>query len=274
MPSAPAVQSDSATDAALPTDVSLDAVLWMQRSVEYDAVTSMAYATATRMLDVALADPGWTAAPAEQGETRGKKPAVILDVDETVLDNSPYAAWLMQTHRDFESDTFNAWCEAAQAESIPGALAFTRHAADKGVDVYFVSNRDAPAHAGTLANLQERGFPVDEAGERLMLRGEQPDWGSDKGTRRAEIAKDHRILLLIGDNLGDFVDGAKADTPTRHAAWEAHADAWGTAWIMLPNPDYGTWEHPVYATKERLDASQQRAKKLSALTAWSGPRGQ
>lgn len=256
-------------------DVSLDAVVWMQRSVEYDAVTTQTYAMATRMLDVALADPGWTAAPQEQGEVKGKTPAIVLDVDETVLDNSPYAAWLMRTKRDFESGTFGAWCEAAQADPIPGALEFTRYADSKGVDVFFVSNRDASAHRGTLANLRAHGFPVDEAGERLMLRGEQPDWGSDKGTRRASVARDHRILLLVGDNLGDFVDGAKADASARKSLWDANTDRWGTAWIMLPNPDYGTWEHPIYlgpdGEAQRLDTLQQRQEKLTALRAWQGP---
>lgn len=267
-PPTPAAGADAPTPAH---DVSLDAVVWMQRSLEYDAVTTAAYGNAKRMLDVALADPAWTAAPEQGDDARGKKTAIILDVDETVLDNSPYAAWLMRTQQDFDPTTWSAWCAAAEAEAIPGAVTFTQYAASKGVDVYFVTNRDREAEPGTLANLRRHGFPVDEAGERLMLRGERPEWTTDKGTRRALIAEDHRILLLVGDNLGDFVDGAKADAAARRALWDAHADAWGTAWIMLPNPDYGTWEDPLYATTQRLDAAQQRDKKLAALKAWAGP---
>lgn len=267
-PAEPAVP-ETPPVAERPEIVSLDAVVWMQKSVEYDAVATTTYKAAQAMLDRALADETWTAA-LEQGEDFAKKtPAVVLDVDETCLDNSPYAAWRMEKSEPYAPESWNKWCDAASAEPIPGALAFTKYAAEKGVDVFFVTNRDAAVEAGTLENLLAHGFPVDEAGERLMLKGEKPEWTGEKGSRRQAIAADHRIVMLVGDNLGDFVDGAKTSAEERAKIYEQHADKWGERWFMIPNPDYGTWEHPI-AGKPGLDAGQRRDAKLEALDDWPG----
>src|SRR2546430_9381648 len=60
----------------------LNAVLWMQRSVEYKASELTAFALARIRLDHALADPTWTAAPKQQtGANPSLPPAFILDVD-------------------------------------------------------------------------------------------------------------------------------------------------------------------------------------------------
>jgi acid phosphatase len=248
---------------------SLDAVVWMQRSIEYEAVATAAYATAGRMLEVALRDPAWTAA-LEQGTAAGKTPAVVLDVDETVLDNSPYAAYLLAEGRQFERATWDRWCAEATATAVPGAVEFTRGAAERGVAVFYVSNRDAAVEAATLRNLRTLGFPVDEEGEHLMLRGERPEWASEKGSRRTEIARTHRILLLLGDTLGDFVDGADASEAARTELFAAHVGDWGTRWIMLPNPDYGGWERALYEGKTPAPPEQRR-RKLAALERW-GPQ--
>src|SRR5262249_28189556 len=78
-----------------PANDLLNAVLWMQRSVEYKASALSAFALARLRLDQALADPNWTAAPKEQtGNYRSLPPAVIVDIDETIFDNSGYQAWM------------------------------------------------------------------------------------------------------------------------------------------------------------------------------------
>ena len=78
--------------------------------------------------------------------------------------------------------------------------------------------------------------------DTLLTAKEQPDWGSAKSTRRAAIAKDYRILLLVGDNLGDFSDGYKGDEAARLKVYEDNAAHWGKDWIVIANPTYGSFE--------------------------------
>src|SRR5207249_7419187 len=84
----------------------LNAVLWMQRSVEYKASALTAFALARIRLDQALADPNWTAAPREQtGAYQSLPPAIILDIDETIVDNSGYQAWMALKETTFDPKT-------------------------------------------------------------------------------------------------------------------------------------------------------------------------
>src|ERR1051326_4687767 len=75
----------------LPPNDNLNATLWTQRSVEFKGNAMTVYALGKVRLDEALADKKWTAAPVEQkGDYQNLPPAVVLDLDETVLDNSAY----------------------------------------------------------------------------------------------------------------------------------------------------------------------------------------
>src|SRR5277367_1525723 len=88
---------------APPANDLLNAVLWMQRSVEYKANSLASFTLARLRLDQALADKTWTAAPAEQtGAYQDLPPAVVVDLDETLLDNSAYQAWLVKTGKTFD----------------------------------------------------------------------------------------------------------------------------------------------------------------------------
>src|SRR5687768_9430062 len=100
------VGAATAQTAAPPHD-NLNATLWLQRSVEYKASALAAFALARFRLDQALADKSWTAAPAEQkGTFQDLPPAVILDIDETLVDNSLYQAWMVMSGRSFEPKTW------------------------------------------------------------------------------------------------------------------------------------------------------------------------
>lgn len=255
----------------VPQDDRLNAVLWAQQAVEYKATTDGIYALAAMRLDEALADPDWTAAPDLQGDGyRDLPPAIILDADETIIDNTPYAAAGVQTGADYTSETWNAWASAGVANAIPGAVAFTRAAAAKGVKVFYVTNRDAVTEAGTARNLEALGFPMGGNVDTLLTKGEQAGWGSAKSTRWAVVAKDYRILLMIGDNLGDFTDAYKGTPEERQAVYEANAGKWGREWIALPNPGYGSWESAPFGHDHRLSADEKRERKRDALEAWSG----
>lgn len=237
--SQPAVAATTVT----PADESVDAVLWVQTSVEYRATALQAYAAARRQLDAALGDTAWTAAVEQQGKPlAGLPPAIVLDADETVLDNSAFQARLIQDQAAYNEENWSAWVAERKAQAVPGAVAFTRYAAERGVAVFYVTNRDARDEAATRDNLAALGFPLDADRDTVFTRGERPEWkASDKSARREEVARGHRILLLVGDDYGDFLPAPRG-TVAQRADRAAPYDAWwGTKWIVLPNPMYGSW---------------------------------
>jgi acid phosphatase len=229
------------------------------------------FAAAARALEEALAEPSWSAL--DQGPAAaGLRPAVIVDVDETALDNGPFEVRMAREGRRFDPAIWDAWVVAAAAEPIPGALEFTRRAAELGVRVFYVTNRDASEEAeGTLRNLERAGFPLEPEVDTLLMRGERPEWKSDKTTRFAEIAREHRVLLVIGDDLNDFLSGAReASVAARRAMADAVADRFGTSWFLLPNPLYGSWLRALGDLEAEGSEAEVRRRKLELLEAFEG----
>ena len=241
----------SAPPAAVPSagaHANLDATVWMQTSAEYRANLLGGYAQARRQLDAALDDPCWDALPPAErkGDPCGLPPAIITDADETLIDNSAYQARKIRDNAGFSYPSWLAWVNERRARPLPGALEFFREAAARGVTVYFVTNRDAPAELeATAENLRSLGFPLAADRANLMLRGDPRAPDRAKGERRRWIGERHRVLLVLGDNLGDFLDGADGDLASRLALVDAHRERWGWQWLMFPNPGYGGWEAAV-----------------------------
>lgn len=232
-----ATAAPGAGPAALP-----DSIVWFRTAVEYRATAAQAYRLAAVMLDRAIADPGWTAALEQSGDFGSKPPAVILDVDETVLDNSESQEPDIRDGAGFTEERWAVWCNERRAPPIPGALEFTRAAAAKGVTVFYVTNRDHALEPATRDNLAKYGFPLDPARDTVLTKNERPDWSSEKSSRRRLVAQDFRVLLLVGDDFGDFIEGARTTLEAREALAEANAAMWGVKWIVLPNPLYGSWK--------------------------------
>ena len=251
-PATPAAPEPAPAASTRPaTHANLNAVLFVQTAAEYAALARQAYTSAQLSLDEALDDPTWSAA-AEQTDGRpfaGLPPAVVLDVDETVLDNSAYQARLIRDGRDYERATWRAWTAERAAGAVPGALAYAREAAARGITVVYVTNRRADEEDDTRANLAALGFPLTGEADVVLTRGERADWAaSDKTTRREHLALRYRILQLVGDNLGDFIEVPTGTVADRRAAVDAYADYWGTRWIVLPNPTYGSWQSALSAS--------------------------
>ena len=241
----------------------LNAVLWMQTSLEYEAAAQQAYRLAQIQLDAALADPRWTAAIEQQGDASKLPPAVIVDVDETVLDNTYYQARLIRDNATYATATWDPWVAEARATAVPGSVEFTQYAATKGVTVFYVTNRTANLEAATRKNLVAEKFPVSDAVDTVLVRGERPEWSaSAKGPRRAFVAKDYRILMLIGDDLGDFVIDASGTPDDRRTRTAAQSEWWGRRWIMIPNPTYGSWERAILGSSEDPLAARRKALKF------------
>ena len=233
-------------DSPAGADDNLNAVLWVQASAEYDAAALSAYHAAAARLDAALADPSWDAlAPGERddaGVLATLPPAVILDVDETVLDNSPYQARLVRRGTQYDEATWASWVDERVARPVPGVLDFARAATARGITLVYLSNRTETLQDATLDNLRAVGLPVKDAS--VFLGKGTPGCesaGSAKDCRRRLVAADYRVLMQFGDQLGDFV-AVHDDTPAaRQALVERHAGWFGDRWWMLPNPTYGDW---------------------------------
>jgi 5'-nucleotidase (lipoprotein e(P4) family) len=237
----------------------VNATLWMQTSAEYRAAALGTYAAARRQLDAALADPSWSA----MGQTSASAlpPAIILDLDETAIDNTPFEARSIRKGTTFDTPSWQAWVKESNAAAVPGAADFLAYAQSRGVTPYYITNRDFdPEHPPTLLNLQKLRFPASD--ETLLTRGKQTAWRSDKTSRREYVAAKHRVLLLIGDDLNDFVDAREKTLAQRDAILEGSATNWGTRWFMVPNPIYGSWERAV---SEGKSGCEQLQKKIDAL---------
>ncbi|MBX9401129.1 5'-nucleotidase, lipoprotein e(P4) family [Lysobacter sp. BMK333-48F3] len=268
-PAAPAA-APAAKPAAGQADDNLNAVLWMQRAVEYRASTETIYRAAADKLDQALKQPNWDAlVPDERGNAaKGLKPAVIMDVDETVLDNSPYQARLVRDGKEYDEATWDAWVAEKKAKPLPGVVDFAKAAQAKGVTILYLSNRAVHLKDATLANLRSAGLPVADdqvfLGLGTVVEGCEQN-GSEKNCRRLLAGRQYRVLMQFGDQLGDFVQ-VVANTPEgRDALLQQHHDWFGERWWMLPNPSYGSWEAMTFNNDYSQPREARRAAKRAAL---------
>ncbi len=236
------------------TDPGLDATLWVQTAAEWRGLARQTWNGAADRLDGLLEESMAVAAleQAADGEAWARPPAIIVDIDETVLDNSPYQARLILAGADYDEESWDAWVEERRAAPVPGALAFLSKAAARGVTIFYVTNRKAHLEEATRANLLAFGFPLATEHDCVLMRGEREDWGKDKGSRRAFVAKGHRIVMLVGDDLGDFISSARSDLVTRGAMIQELGDRWGRSWFLLPNPCYGSWKEALTAFRGDL----------------------
>ncbi len=260
----------AACASAAPDRSNLDATLWVQTSAEYDAVARSVYFAAARHLPVLLADSSLTAALEQQQGYEDLPAAVILDVDETALDNSPYQARLLESGEAYASDTWSQWVDEGIAEAVPGAVEFARRAKRLGVTLFYVTNRRSHLEAATRANLRDVGFPLGEDQDVLLMRGEKPEWTGAKGSRREVVSGTHRVVMLIGDDLNDFMDADGLSVAERDSLALLHGAYWGERWRMLPNPTYGSWERALYGSDFGLDRAERTEMKETHLE----PRGE
>lgn len=221
----------------------LHGVLWMQTAAEYWALAASAYREAQNTLLLAIKDKSWTAATEQTTGYENLPVAVILDLDETVLDNSPLQAQLVLDRSDYLPATWDAWVDRMEANIIPGAKEFIAFAMREKVGLFFITNRTAAEQEETLKNLAKAGIPASD--ENILCTGEN-GWPSDKTSRRQVVAKTHRILLLIGDDMNDFISTAKLKPEERLALAMKHSNRWGSSWVLIPNPLYGSWERAIY----------------------------
>lgn len=208
----------------------LMATLYVQQAAEFNALNHQAYNIGRVRLDQILS--------AAQGD---KKLAIVVDIDETVLDNSPFEAKSILEKTSYPL-YWEEWCNLAKAESVAGAQEFLSYAAEQGVETFYISNRKVEVFESTLANLISNGFPFADT-THVLLRTTT----GDKEPRRSIVEENYEIVLLFGDNLGDFsniFDGKS--TADRNALVIENKAEFGKRFIVLPNPMYGAWDAAMF----------------------------
>jgi 5'-nucleotidase (lipoprotein e(P4) family) len=235
-------------------DQSVMALNWFQQSGEYQALAYQAFTTATYAFDKAQS-------------LTGKQKAVVVDLDETMIDNSAYSAWQVKANKPFDDKSWSRWTQAKQAKAIPGAVSFAQYVDSHGGIMFYVSNRSQQDYAATAANLQRLGFPnVNEKTLRLNTTT------SNKQARFDAIKNEgYNIVLYIGDNLNDFGAATyhQGNAERRNFVNSNHT-LFGTQFIVLPNPLYGDWESGLASNYNKLTPEQKLQVRDQALKAWDG----
>ena len=211
----------------------LYAAFFQQQAAEYDALCLQAFNIARMRLDEALAQ-------------KSDKPlAIVSDIDETFLNTSYYTVMCGKKGTEYHQDTWEAWTDKAEATPLAGALEFYQYAHERGVAIFYVTNRKESERVGTALNIKRYNFPY-QGEDHLIFRTAE----KSKESRREKIAQKYNIVLLLGDNLGDFdKDFDKQTTQERAEAVQKNRTAFGKKYIVLPNTSYGDWESAAYGSK-------------------------
>jgi len=244
---------------------SMLSVLYAQSSAEYEASNIQTYVNAKSALDRALNDVTWTAATEQKDNFENKPPAIILDIDETVLNNVPFQARSIMDGQSYPTGWLD-WMLEESSDAVAGVSDFLEYSQSKGVKIFYVTNRIAVAEDATRNNLKKLGLPLDTDRDVLLMKNEN-GWTSDKVSRRKLVAKDYRILLLIGDQLGDFLplDETTLELDARKELADTYKHMWGSKWFMITNPMYGRWEASIYNNEYPDTEDELMQMRLEAL---------
>ncbi|HET7119030.1 MAG TPA: 5'-nucleotidase, lipoprotein e(P4) family [Hanamia sp.] len=228
------------------------ATAWQQRSAEYRALCYQAFNIARVRIE-------------QSNRERSPKPkAIMTDIDETILNNSPYEAHQLLQGKDYDDASWEEWTSKGIADTMPGALHFLQFASASGIEIFYVTNRGENERKGTLENLKRFNFPNAD-NEHLLLKKNT----SSKEERKNTIAETHTIILLMGDNMNDFSSLFEKRNPgDRLKVADNFAGDFGNRFIVLPNPEYGDWEFSLYHYNFSLTSAQKDSVIRASLESY------
>lgn len=245
-------QITSTVNLTMPQNVSLNGKLFssvfQQRSAEYRALCLQGYNIARMRID------NYTA-------QSSKPKAIITDIDETILDNSPYAVHQAYLGSEYTTPTWYEWTNQSAADTMPGAASFLQYVASKNIQVFYITNREDRERAATLKNLQRFGLPnTDEMHLYTKMNS------SSKEIRRQQVMDRYEVVLLMGDNLADLsmLFDKKTETERKNNA-DLLAAEFGKKLIVFPNANYGDWESSMYKFDYKLTQAQKDSVMKSVL---------
>jgi predicted secreted acid phosphatase len=269
------------------------AEIWHQTSAEYRGLCYQAYAAAREQFE------HWAPLLEKRSDGRAYLPgsdkpvAIILDLDETVLDNAGFQAFTVRTGTNYNPQIWNAWITFQSINkkaggTVPGAVDFLAYVHDMGITPIFISNRDAGYKPQTIKVIEQNGIDTTDIENRVFLRlkGEAGDQqarealeasGIDeesthghatvhgegqKEGRRLMTRQNYDVLAYFGDVYGDFKPFVHMAEETqlkhfeqRKGSADENRDKWGKVWFILPNPMYGTWSIGDTIPKDGIKSS-------------------
>jgi 5'-nucleotidase (lipoprotein e(P4) family) len=233
----------------------VNAVLWHQTAAEYKALCYQIYNMSRVQLESKLDNHAF---PYE------KPPAIIMDLDETVVDNSFYNAQLALNKESYSKETWKEWSDLSHAGAVPGAVPFIAFAQSKGVKVIFISNRRIAELHSTIANVSKIGVQGVDSTDFLL----RVDEGS-KMNRRAQVFENYDVLMLFGDNLADFTEiFDKRSNADRNNLTDSLRTEFGSTFVVLPNVLYGEWEGSLYTYKYDWTAAEKDSIRNANITGY------
>lgn len=229
------------------------ATLWQQNSGEVKALRYEAYNSGMNYVDKLVK------------EKTDKPYAVTLDIDETIIDNSPHAGYEIKHNELYSKENFGEWVQKADAKAIDCAKEFTDYAKSKGFEVFYVSNRSEDKELdATIKNMKKLGF-VNSDKEHILLKTDT----SNKDARWNKIKEKYNLAIYCGDNLGDFPNGYdKKSNEERRAIVEKEKKFFGSKYIVLPNPTYGDFENAVYNYDFKMSPSDKMKARLNTINSF------
>ena len=268
------------------------AEVWVQTSAEYRGLCYQTYAAASQQFD------NWASVLEKRADGKAYLPgsnkpvAIILDLDETVIDNSGFQAFTIKTSSSFNPDIWKTWVEfqginSAAGPTVPGAVEFLAKVEAMGVTPIYVSNREIGMEPSTLKVLERAGINQTDINNRIFLRqhgenvkaealhvlkvqGTDPDSLSgrqtiegegEKEARRRIIRSHYDVVAYFGDVYGDFepflslAQSTKRVFEQRQDSADRNSDKWGRSWFILPNPMYGSWGPGAAIPKDAVRSS-------------------
>jgi len=225
--------------------------LWFQHSAEMRAIYYQAFNMAELRVNQSLEN------------YQGEKPlAVVVDIDETMLDNSPVEGRNIMEGERYSTERWMNWTAIASAEPLPGSKEFADFLEGAGVELFYISNRSVKELDVTIENLIKHDFPYADV-NHVFLKTDT----SSKKARRANLSSTHEITLLIGDNLGDFseVFEDRSDRLGKGMV-DRYKKDFGSRFIILPNPMYGSWTSAIYGSTSKLSPRKIAKKRKIYIT--------
>jgi 5'-nucleotidase (lipoprotein e(P4) family) len=225
-------------------------VLWQQDAAEYRALCYQAFNIAELRIN-----------EISKKEISKEKLAIITDLDETILDNSYVYGKLIKESKDYSAAAWKDWTEKSAATAVPGAVPFLQWAHQKGLTIFYISNRDTSEVISTLINLQKLQLPDADTAHMLFLSNT-----SSKETRRQIVMSRYNVVMLLGDNLNDFMQVfEKKPIEERKTEVDKVKEEWGKKFIVLPNATYGEWENALYNYQRNLTPQEKDSMRKQLL---------
>ncbi|WP_257264991.1 HAD family acid phosphatase [Endozoicomonas sp. ONNA2] len=226
---------------------------WQQHSGEYYAYFYQSFNSASDQLEAILATT-----------PDGKKPAIITDIDDTLISGTPYFTSMVDTNESRSTERTRFWWNHQEAKALPGSVDFLQKANSLGIEIFYISGRFNDVKTMTINKLRQLGYPVSSE-NHVILQEEQNTTLSKEDKRQQIVKMGYHPIMLFGDQLDDLGEVDKGLYPERKKWVSQHQDKLGTQWFILPNTVYGFWEEAISKDYRTLSPEEKHRARLQQV---------